>query len=292
MDALTSPCEEIVRELVQFEEGWIERISGIQLSATTGRAGEPFFSPREEPSAGRRVGRWRILIWIGAAILAIVVGAVIAAPVAAAIRAHRREQCANQLKAIGVALNAYHEAQGHFPAPAVAGKHGTPLLSWRVAILPFLGYQSLYERFHLDEPWDSAHNLSLLAEMPAEYACPAGPGRNSAKTGYLVIVGPSTQYGSVNTPFEDGRGVDMREVTDGTSNTILVIESGFPVPWTKPDDLRWARGGPLPPLSSPHQGGTHGLLVDGSTRFFKDTMSPTILLAILTINGGEVLGSS
>jgi hypothetical protein len=157
--------------------------------------------------------------------------------------------------------------------------------------LPQLGYRSLYERFHLDEPWDSHHNRRLLAEMPAEFACPAGPSRRKGLTGYRVIVGPHTAPTSANTPFEPSRGVDVREITDGASNTILVLETDTFVPWTKPDDLHWTQGEPPPRLASAHAIGAHVLWADGTSRFLKNTMAPGTLLAILTINGGEVIGA-
>jgi prepilin-type processing-associated H-X9-DG protein len=105
-----------------------------------------------------------------------------------------------------------------------------------------------------------------------------------------VVVGPKTEPSSVNTPFEPTRGVDLREMTDGTSNTVLVFETDAFVPWTRPDDLRWTPGGPLPHLASPHPGGAHVLLADGSIKFLKPTIGLDILLAILTINGGELTG--
>ena len=88
-----------------------------------------------------------------------------------------QSECADNLRQIGRALNEYHEAHDQFPAPVSTGRDCKPLLSWRVAILPRLGYQSLYERFHLDEPWDSPHNRSLLTEMPHQFGCPAPPER-------------------------------------------------------------------------------------------------------------------
>ena len=124
-----------------------------------------------------------------------------------------------------------------------------------MALLPHLGHRSLYERFRLNEPWDSPHNRDLLAEMPTEFACPGGPGHRKGRTGYLVVVGPPTDPTSDNTPFEPTRRVDLREITDGTSNTILVLETDTLVPWTRPDDLRWGQGGPTPRIVSPHTGG-------------------------------------
>ncbi len=63
-------------------------------------------------------------------------------------------------------------------------------------------------------------------------------------------------------------------MTDGTSNTVLVLETDTLVPWTKPDDLRWERDGPLPRLASPHAGGANVVFADGSTRFLKSSIRP------------------
>ena len=127
--------------------------------------------------------------------------------------------------------------------------------------------------------------------MPPEFACPGGPGRRAGRTGYLVVVGPKIEVGSTNTPFEPNRGADLQMILDGTSYTLLVLESNTPVPWTQPEDLHWAPEGSLPQLASPHLDGTHAIFVDGTVRFLKSTTSPQSLLAILTINGGEVVSS-
>jgi hypothetical protein len=253
--------------------------------------GQDDLFPRPEPVLNREDGRrWRVVRRIGGAGVAGLVALVVAMGIVRAVRESHRKQCADHLKRLGLALVEYQEVHGHFPAPALARSDGTPLLSWRVALLPHLGYRSLYERFHRDESWDSPHNRALLAEMPIEFACPGGPERRAGRTGYQVVVGPKTEPSSLNTASEPTRGVDPREITDGTSNTVLVFETDALVPWTKPDDLHWARGGPLPRLSSPHPGGTHAIFADMATRFLKSTIGPEILLALLTINGGELTG--
>jgi len=266
-------------------------MGGPTMNAPTSICEDILIIPRE-PALKRVAGnRWHVARWVTAAVL-VGMGAVpVAVGIGSAVRESRREQCAVNLKQIGLAMNEYHEAHEHFPAPTIAGRDGTPLLSWRVALLPHLGYRSLYERFHLDEPWDSPHNRALLKEMPTEFACPGGPGRLAGRTGYLVVVGPITEFGSINTPFEPTRGVEIREIIDGTSQAALVVETDALVPWTKPDDLKWAPGGPLPRLASPHGGGAHVLFADGSTRFIKATIDPRILQGLLTINGSEVLSS-
>ena len=100
--------------------------------------------------------------------------------VGAAREAARRAQCTNNLKMLGLAMHNYLAAHNNtFPSPALPGKDGKPALSWRVALLPYLDQQSLYDRFHLDEPWDSPHNKALIKEMPARLQMPQ-PGRRRA----------------------------------------------------------------------------------------------------------------
>lgn len=220
------------------------------------------------------------------------IGFVYFAAVRPAVSAQRTSTCKQHLTQMGQAFHAFHEAQGAFPRPAILSRDGRPLLSWRVALLPHLGHESLYRRFHLDEPWDSPHNRELIDEMPLVFSCPAAdasglPGR----TGYRVVVGPKSELGSVNTMFEPSRGVDIREVLDGTSNTLMVGETQEVIPWTKPDDLTLSEAPSIPVFGSGHPGGFHAMLADGSVRFIKFTVAATIIRSILTINGGEVVTS-
>ena len=140
-------------------------------------------------------------------------------------------------------MHGYNDVHGHLPPAAVRGKNGEPLLSWRVLILPYIEEPELYSEFHLDEPWDSPHNLSLLPRMPAQYAPPPGkawmvpPHHTVCK----VFVGPGTA-------FEGTEGLRLKDFLDGTSKTFLVVEAGEPVPWTKPEDLAYDPDGPLPDL--------------------------------------------
>ncbi len=104
--------------------------------------------------------------------------------------------------------------------------------SWRVAILPFLGHHDLYQQFHLDEPWDSEHNLKLLDKMPAIYRSPfAEPDQ---KVGEANILG----FARENSALGIGGGEKLNSFTDGIANTLLLVETTSTVPWTKPEDIQ------------------------------------------------------
>jgi prepilin-type processing-associated H-X9-DG protein len=200
--------------------------------------------------------------------------------------AARRAQCVNNLKQIGLAFHNYHDAYGCLPPAAITDKNGRPLLSWRVAIIPFLEASPLYSKFHLDEPWDSPHNLSLLDSMPFVYACPSDRTLKPGMTGYQAVIGLSAAF----TP--DFKSLRFADFTDGLSNTLLVGESRRGVPWTKPDDLPFDMSLPLSGLGSDHgyhNNGFNALFADGSVQFLKSTIAPSVLDALLTRNGNEVI---
>jgi prepilin-type processing-associated H-X9-DG protein len=200
--------------------------------------------------------------------------------------AARRAQCASSLKQIGLAFHSFRDVNRKLPPAAITDKNGRPLLSWRVAILPYLEASSLYSRFHLDEPWDSPHNLALLEAMPLVYACPSDRARKPEMTGYEAVIGPATAF----TP--DFKPLSFEDFTDGLSNTLLVGESRRCVPWTKPEDLPFDMSVPLTGLGSHHgyhNNGFNALFADGSVRFLRISITPSVLSALLTRNGHEVV---
>src|SRR5262249_55759444 len=109
--------------------------------------------------------------------------------------AARRAACTNNLKMLGLALHNYIAAHNNnSPPPALPGKDGKPALSWRVALLPYLEQQALYDRFHLDEPWDSPHNKELIKEMPTVFNCPERTDAAPGTTTYRVFTGPGALF--------------------------------------------------------------------------------------------------
>jgi hypothetical protein len=179
-------------------------------------------------------------------------------------------------------MHNYEATHGRLPPAAVCGPDGKPLLSWRVLILPFMEQGDLYKQFRLDEPWDSPHNIRLLERMPVLYAA---PGRKAKRmppyhTVCQVFVGKGAA-------FEGSKGLRWKDFKDGTSSTLLIVEAGRPVPWTKPEDLVYDPDGPLPELTCLFRDGFRAAWADGSTSWVPKRASEASLRAAITRNGGE-----
>ena len=152
-------------------------------------------------------------------------------------------------------------------------------LSWRVAILPYLEQGKLYERFHLDEPWDSQHNRKLIDEIPAEFRTARTP---QGRTRFLAPVGKNLAF----TP--EASELNVKSFSDGTVNTIRVVgvDPDHSVVWTKPEDL-------VVDLENPRLGITDGRtsfiagFADASVHHFKGLIRPKALRAFFTRNGRE-----
>jgi hypothetical protein len=213
------------------------------------------------------------------------VGGVLLVPATQKAReAAQRTQSTNNLKQIGLALNNFAAAYQWFPAAAGCDKEGKPLLSWRVYILPFVEQQELYNSFKLDEPWDSEHNKALIARMPIVYRNPDLPQANEGKTNYLAVVGD-------NAAIRPKQGTAMTDITDGTSNTIMVVEASpdRAVIWTKPDDFSPDEKNPAAGLGGSRPGIFLALFADASVQAISLTNDPATLKALFTRNGGEVI---
>jgi uncharacterized protein (TIGR03067 family) len=170
-----------------------------------------------------------------------------------------------------------------FPPVAFCDKEGRPLLSWRVALLPYLGQEDLYKQFKLNEPWDSAHNKKLLGKIPMVYEPVVGPDTEKHSTCFQVFTGAGTV-------FELGKKIGINDLTRGTSRTMFILEAREPVPWTKPADIPYDPDKKLPEF----WGGIvdDGLFLfttaDGYLRAKRNVIDEKILRACILREGKEV----
>jgi prepilin-type processing-associated H-X9-DG protein len=191
-----------------------------------------------------------------------------------------RVRSQNNMKQIALAMHNFLSVYGRFPAAAIYDASGKPLLSWRVQLLPFLEGNQLYKEFHLDEPWDSAHNKKLLDKMPRVYQ--AVGDKPTHLTHYQGFVGKGAF-------FEGKKGIAIADITDGTSNTIMIVEAANQVPWSKPEDLPYDPDKPLPKLGGLFEGGFNAAFCDGSVRFMSSKIKPQTLHIVIQRNDGQVV---
>lgn len=234
-----------------------------------------------------------ILMGTGAAsVLLVVLSLVVARFGMPALQAMRvdsmnRSSQAN-LKKIAAALNQYQAAHGTYPPAYFVDDQGTPTHSWRVLILPQLGYVDLYDRYDFNSPWDSPENSILAYEMPQEYCSFGEPRFSNTETRFVVITGAGTMF-----PGE--QSVSAQSVTDEPRTIITVVEiNGHPVQWTRPD-MEPKRGTVVLTVNSdPENVLTLGptltgnvSVLDGEVYFLPEYTSSPMLDDMLSHSGGE-----
>jgi hypothetical protein len=194
----------------------------------------------------------------------------------------RRVTAMSQMRQIVLAMQQHELARGNLPARAIVGADGKPLLSWRVALLPYMEQQELYEQFHLNEPWDSPHNQRLVAKIPSLYQNPNRP--HDGKTVFLLPTGNGTL-------FEGNDGPLLGRIPDGLANTLVLIEADDDraVVWTRPADWEYTPARPQSGLGHLRPNGFNVVFADGRAKFIPTSMSDNSLRAILSPAGGEVV---
>jgi hypothetical protein len=198
----------------------------------------------------------------------------------------------HHLHYIGLAMQLYYVKHDQLPPAVVRDKEGRPLYSWRVLLLPYLDMEDRYREFKLDEPWDSPHNKKLLDYTPWCYRPARGANDGPGLTRYQVLVGPGTAF--------EKEGQQWADFPDGRENTLLVVEAGEPVPWSKPADLAYDPARPLPPLGGVFTKPVHFFgfevgrregfataFADGTIRFLDARTEEATQRALITRNGGE-----
>lgn len=199
-----------------------------------------------------------------------------------------RPELAAEMKRVAVGLQRYQKQHGRLPPPAIVDENGAPLLSWRVALLPYVGEEKLYGRFRLNESWDSKHNLSIwrtAQEQTSVYRTGSG-GRTKLRI-----------FQAADSPFH----VEPKQNADDPATTILVIQADRQAIWTQPETLKLLPDYPLPDLGAPTVEAEepapdvrviHMIMADGSVRRLTLDMSSEDtqrwIRGAATAGGGEL----
>lgn len=243
----------------------------------------PQLVPPPKSSTGLIIGL--VLAGVAIVMLLICVGvlaALLLPAVQSAREAARRAQCSNNLKQIALAMHNYHDVYKAFPPAYTVDENERPLHSWRTLLLPYLDQVALYQKIDLTKPWDDPVNQLVASTVVPVYSCVSTPSAVNPNTVYQVVVDPSGI-------FTGAAATTLREITDGTSNTLLVVEvpHAQAVPWMSPTDcdlptfLKLAQG--------QHAGRNNVAFADGSVQFFLDDMTAENRAALVSKQGGEVV---
>jgi prepilin-type N-terminal cleavage/methylation domain-containing protein len=280
----------------------------------------------------RRTAFTLIELLVVIAIIAILISLLV--PAVQKVRAAAaRTQCMNNLKQIGLACHSFHDANKRLPSGATGTTNN---LGYTVYILPYIDQGPLFQLFNVAVGNNAAPNnvAAITQTVPPVYQCPSckvvDTETTNAPTGktlhYFGNMGPigtnptsgvaykstTTTQGGYSSQGVLGRNTKYKlvDITDGTSNTIMVGE----LAWNDASCYRiWTRGADdnaifaaknvvAAPNSTPyngssnfnsvsfgseHGGGFHALLADGTVRFVTDSVNMNILFSIASSDGKE-----
>lgn len=211
-------------------------------------------------------------------------------------------------------MHNFHDTFNHFPSGTIPSKKLEPeeRQSWLVPLLPYLDQAPLYNEMNVDlresAKWDEESLQQFNETAIPVFMNPSNPQKTTpegyAVTDYVGWAGVGkdapTEKCKPNKKgiFGYDRATRMRDITDGTSNTVMISDAT--------DESRgpWAQGGvstiralTTKPyvngddgIGSPHAGGFHVGMTDGSVRFVSESIDEDVLEALATRAGGEVVG--
>lgn len=154
--------------------------------------------------------------------------------------AAQRTVSINNAKEIALSAQMYHDMNKHLPSPRAASGD----LSWRVEILPFIEQGPMFNQFDKKGAWDKAPNQAFLNQRPKTFDSPMHSVADKTQTRWQYFTGPGTMFPNPTMK------VNLIDIKDGTSNTILCAEAASPVPWSRPADITMQGAGPVPVVDS------------------------------------------
>jgi prepilin-type N-terminal cleavage/methylation domain-containing protein/prepilin-type processing-associated H-X9-DG protein len=249
------------------------------------------------------------------AIIGVLIGMLL--PAVHSVReAARRIRCANNLRQIGIALQNYHSSFNAFPPgvtdwrPFFRGDRSRRNIAWSALILPQLDQSNLFNQLNLKLPFDDPANADAASQILSVFQCPSDAAQ-AASTGSSPQRGP-TDYGGIfgeriNSPNNPPKGImifdqaiSLSDVTDGSSNTIIVAEdSGLDN--GDSGDGQWINGRNVfdqafainaapdfeNDMRSNHPGGAQAVFADAHVNFIDQQIQLQTLGAICTRSTGE-----
>ncbi|WP_158222554.1 DUF1559 domain-containing protein [Rhodopirellula sp. MGV] len=193
----------------------------------------------------------------------------------------RQSQRLNDFRQAMLGFHNFHATYNRLPPQAIVDDKGKRLLSWRVALLPYIGETELWSRFHLDEPWDGPNNKPLISEMPKVYA-----GQLPVEDGKTTMVAPLTPDTAMG---RAGESTAFKNILDGLSNTIGIVDAtpDNAVVWSKPEDLTVDKQNWRKLIVADGQNRFIATMWDGSVRNLSATLDTDVFFDLLTIDGKE-----
>ncbi len=198
----------------------------------------------------------------------------------ATLQAAKKTEAMNNLKQTVLAFHNFESANGKFPSPVMVHESGKKY-SWRIAILPYIGEQELYDQYDFTQEWDSPHNREVTSHMPDVFRSDTDD-KDSTNASWFMLSGPDGIFDG-----ENAKG--FAQITDGTSNTIIAVEAKRNVHWAKPEDINVDTERGLPKFGGFYKNGFNAAMADGSVRFISDKVDQDVLWQLYTAAGGEVV---
>ncbi len=220
--------------------------------------------------------------------------------------AARRTQSKNNLKMMALAMHNYHDTFNHFPQGTVENEDLEPeeRLSWGYSVLPYMEQANLYNQMDKTKGWADEANAEAVGTKLAFYQNPSQGGQraNPSSGDYVAMAGIGEDAALLEKDdpkagiFGFNRVTGLRDISDGTSNTIMIIDSSEPNESMLAGGRATVRGFSQSPylngpdgIGSPHVGIVQAALADGSVRAISINIDETVLEGLATMAGGEVI---
>ncbi|MEM7785508.1 MAG: DUF1559 domain-containing protein, partial [Planctomycetota bacterium] len=189
-----------------------------------------------------------------------------------------------RLKRVAKALKNFYETNNDLPVAGTVDSSEDsdlkPQFNWRVGLLPYLGYQDLYDRFDFSKPWDDPANLEVASDVEKDFIF--GDADSAGKTGIRLVGGDFGIYSNLKVSPK------LEEISDRKIWTALAIDTQDSKHrfWTEPEVIVFNEDADFE-IQYPNENGV--LLIDSTFKVRAIRKNPDKIRAVLTTSGGEVI---